>query len=139
METCLMNLIMKILWKELILQDRFSIFSKWKLGIWKSLKVDIIKCRFGIIDCTAMMKTVKTMYGYCKEGQPSRFIGIDHSRKKFEIIVKLQDLFFVCFFERSKRSGRITKWNIYRSSAFEPIQPWRLSRGKLSNWIYLKI
>ena len=41
------------------------------------MTVDIIKCRFGIIDCTAMMKTVKTMYGYCKEGQPSRFIGIE--------------------------------------------------------------
>ena len=43
----------------------------------QTITVDIIKCRFGIIDCTAMMKTVKTMYGYCKEGQPSRFIGIE--------------------------------------------------------------
>ena len=41
-------------------------------------EVDIIKCRFGIIDCTAMMKTVKTMYGYCKQGQPSRFIGLGY-------------------------------------------------------------
>ena len=50
-------------------------------NFWNSLKVDIIKCRFGIIDCTAMMKTVKTMYGYCKEGQPSRFVGIGDSPK----------------------------------------------------------
>ena len=51
-------------------------------GLQKTFKVDIIKCRFGIIDCTAMMKTVKTMYGYCKEGQPSRFIGIEESHVK---------------------------------------------------------
>ena len=85
MKTCLPNLITKILWKGLILQDwikkTYIELSLSDQKFWNSLKVDIIKCRFGIIDCTAMMKTVKTMYGYCKEGQPSRFVGIGDSPK----------------------------------------------------------
>ena len=82
METCWTSLITKILWNERIPQESLTL-DKYRgtafvlIFFVKSMTVDIIKCRFGIIDCTAMMKTVKTMYGYCKEGQPSRFIGIE--------------------------------------------------------------
>ena len=35
--------------------------------------VNIVGCQFGAINCVNKWKLKKTLYGYCKEGLPSKF------------------------------------------------------------------